>query len=69
MREDRDREKLLSTWITCQCWNLDIFIYFYFYLAGFSLFFGFALCEFIDYCKQYLTMYLTGLDWTGWERE
>lgn len=25
----------------------------------------FALCEFIDYCKQYLTMYLTGLDRMG----
>lgn len=31
----------------------------------FPFFFGFALCEFIDYCKQYLTMYLTGLDRMG----
>lgn len=41
------------------------FFIFIFNLPVFPFSFGFALCEFIDYCMQYLTMYLTGLDRTG----
>lgn len=41
------------------------FFIFIFNLPVFPFFFWFALCEFIDYCKQYLTMYLTGLDRMG----
>lgn len=41
------------------------YFFFLFLTCRFFPFFWFALCEFIDYCKQYLTMYLTGLDRMG----
>lgn len=64
-REDRDGERNCcqhGSHVNVGIWTFFIFI---FNLPVLPLFFCFALCEFIDYCKQYLTMYLTGLDRMG----
>lgn len=66
MRETETEREIVVNMDHMSMLEFGQFFIFIFNLPVFP-FFCFALCEFIDYCKQAIP-YLTGLDWAGRER-